>query len=111
MDYYVLSQIVNGVIFGLIYALIALGLTVVFSIMRVVNFSHGEFYMLGGYTLYDADRGRGGAVLDPALLADHRRPAAGHGRRRALRRRGGAGACCARSIPRAWTGRRSTPSS
>ena len=52
MDYYVLSQIVNGVIFGLIYALIALGLTVVFSIMRVVNFSHGEFYMLGGYTLY-----------------------------------------------------------
>ena len=52
MDYYVLSQLVNGVIFGLIYALIALGLTVVFSIMRVVNFSHGEFYMLGGYTLY-----------------------------------------------------------
>ena len=52
MDYYVLSQIVNGVIFGLIYALIALGLTVVFSIMRVVNFSHGELYMLGGYTLY-----------------------------------------------------------
>ena len=52
MDYYVLSQIVNGLIFGLIYALIALGLTVVFSIMRVVNFSHGEFYMLGGYGLY-----------------------------------------------------------
>ena len=52
MDYYVLSQIVNGVIFGLIYALIALGLTVVFSIMRVVNFSHGELYMLGGYALY-----------------------------------------------------------
>ena len=52
MDYYVLSQIVNGLIFGFIYALIALGLTVVFSIMRVVNFSHGEFYMLGGYALY-----------------------------------------------------------
>ena len=52
MDYYLLSQLVNGVIFGLIYAMIALGLTIVFSIMRVVNFSHGEFYMLGGYTLY-----------------------------------------------------------
>ena len=52
MDYYLLSQLVNGVIFGLIYALIALGLTIVFSIMRVVNFSHGEFYMIGGYTLY-----------------------------------------------------------
>tara|TARA_B100000470_G_scaffold200051_1_gene171456 strand:- start:201 stop:1112 length:912 start_codon:yes stop_codon:yes gene_type:complete len=52
MDYYLLAQVVNGVIFGLIYALIALGLTIVFSIMRVVNFSHGEFYMIGGYTLY-----------------------------------------------------------
>ena len=52
MDYYLLSQLINGVIFGLIYALIALGLTIVFSIMRIVNFSHGEFYMLGGYTLY-----------------------------------------------------------
>ena len=52
MDYYLLAQVINGVIFGLIYALIALGLTVVFSIMRVVNFSHGEFYMLGGYALY-----------------------------------------------------------
>jgi branched-chain amino acid transport system permease protein len=52
MDYYLLAQVINGVIFGLIYALIALGLTLVFSIMRVVNFSHGEFYMLGGYALY-----------------------------------------------------------
>tara|TARA_B110000196_G_scaffold310172_1_gene312704 strand:+ start:33 stop:944 length:912 start_codon:yes stop_codon:yes gene_type:complete len=52
MDYYLLAQLINGVIFGLIYALIALGLTIVFSIMRIVNFSHGEFYMLGGYTLY-----------------------------------------------------------
>ena len=52
MDYYLLSELVNGVIFGLIYALLALGLTIVFSIMRVVNFSHGEFYMIGGYTLY-----------------------------------------------------------
>ena len=52
MDYYLLAQVVNGLIFGLIYALIALGLTIVFSIMRVVNFSHGEFYMIGGYTLY-----------------------------------------------------------
>jgi branched-chain amino acid transport system permease protein len=52
MDLYLLSQIVNGVIFGLIYALIALGLTIVFSIMRVVNFAHGELFMLGGYLLY-----------------------------------------------------------
>jgi branched-chain amino acid transport system permease protein len=52
MDIYLLSQLVNGLIFGLLYGLIALGLTIVFSIMRVVNFAHGEFYMLGGYLLY-----------------------------------------------------------
>lgn len=52
MDMYLLSQLLNGVIFGLLYALIALGLTIVFSIMRVVNFAHGELYMLGGYVLY-----------------------------------------------------------
>ena len=52
MDVYLLSQLINGLIFGLLYGLIALGLTLVFSIMRVVNFAHGELYMLGGYALY-----------------------------------------------------------
>ena len=68
MDYYVLSQIVNGLIFGLIYALIALGLTVVFSIMRVVNFSHGEFYMLGGYTLYALTAGAAALFSLPLVV-------------------------------------------
>ncbi|MDE0457503.1 MAG: branched-chain amino acid ABC transporter permease, partial [Chromatiales bacterium] len=68
MDYYVLSQIVNGLIFGLIYALIALGLTVVFSIMRVVNFSHGEFYMLGGYTLYALTAGAAALFSLPLVI-------------------------------------------
>lgn len=35
-----------------VYALIALGFTLVFGIMRIVNFAHGEFYMLGAYTMY-----------------------------------------------------------
>lgn len=52
MDIYLVSQLINGLIFGLLYGLIALGLTIVFSIMRVVNFAHGELYMLGGYMLY-----------------------------------------------------------
>ena len=68
MDYYLLSQIVNGVIFGLIYALIALGLTVVFSIMRVVNFSHGEFYMLGGYTVYALTAGVAALFAVPVFI-------------------------------------------
>lgn len=42
------QQIVNGLIIGGIYALIAVGLTTIFGLMHIVNFAHGEFYMLGG---------------------------------------------------------------
>jgi branched-subunit amino acid ABC-type transport system permease component len=43
-----LQTLVNGLVLGTLYILIASGFTVVFGIMRVVNFAHGEFYMLGG---------------------------------------------------------------
>lgn len=43
-----IQQIINGLIIGGIYALIAVGLTTIFGLMQVVNFAHGEFYMLGG---------------------------------------------------------------
>ncbi len=49
---YFLSLCTTGVIMGVIYALMALGLTLIFSILRVINFAHGEFYMLGGYASY-----------------------------------------------------------
>jgi branched-chain amino acid transport system permease protein len=39
---------VNGLITGLFYALMAVGLSLIFGILRVVNFAHGEFYMVGG---------------------------------------------------------------
>jgi branched-chain amino acid transport system permease protein len=39
--------IVNGLLAGLIYVIMALGFTLIFGIMRIVNFAHGEFYMLG----------------------------------------------------------------
>lgn len=51
MDYF-LSLSTTGVIMGIIYALMALGLTLIFSILNVINFAHGEFYMLGGYASY-----------------------------------------------------------
>jgi branched-chain amino acid transport system permease protein len=51
MEYF-LSLCTTGVIMGVIYALMALGLTLIFSILRVINFAHGEFYMLGGYVSY-----------------------------------------------------------
>ena len=43
---------VNGVSLSAIYILVALGFTLLFGIMRVVNFAHGSFAMLGGYALF-----------------------------------------------------------
>lgn len=45
----VLQQVVNGVTIGVVYALIAVGLTLVFGILNVINFAHGEFYMIGAF--------------------------------------------------------------
>lgn len=44
-----LDVVTNGLIIGVFYALIAIGLTLVFGILKVVNFAHGEFYMVGAY--------------------------------------------------------------
>ena len=44
-----LQQTVNGIILGCIYALIALGLSLVFGILETANFAHGEFYMIGAF--------------------------------------------------------------
>ena len=43
-----LQQGVNGLTQGMAYALVALGLTMIFGVLHVINFSHGELYMLGG---------------------------------------------------------------
>ena len=44
--------LVNGLLAGLIYVIMALGFTLIFGILGVVNFAHGGFYMLGGYVAY-----------------------------------------------------------
>lgn len=44
-----IQQLINGVSLGSIYALIALGYTMVYGIMRLINFAHGDIYMLGAY--------------------------------------------------------------
>lgn len=49
---FVASQVVNGVIIGIIYGFMALGLSLIFSILGVVSFAHGEFYMIGGMLVY-----------------------------------------------------------
>jgi branched-chain amino acid transport system permease protein len=47
-----LQFVINGLVIGGAYALIGIGLTMIFGIMNVVNFAHGEMYMLGAYFLY-----------------------------------------------------------
>ena len=41
------QQLINGISLGSIYALIALGYTMVYGIMKLINFAHGAIYMLG----------------------------------------------------------------
>ncbi len=47
-----IQLIVYGVLMGLIFALIALGLSLIFGVMNIVNFAHGEFLMMGMYIAY-----------------------------------------------------------
>ncbi len=49
MDSLLLQQILNGLIVGSVYCLIAIGLTMIFGVMKIANFAHGDFSMLGAY--------------------------------------------------------------
>ncbi len=60
-----LQQLVNGVTWGSVYALIALGYTMVYGILRLINFAHGDVYMLGAFFAFFAARYLG-ATTDPS---------------------------------------------
>lgn len=60
--------IANGLYLGAQYALIALGLTLIFALMNVLNFAHGQMYVLGGFVTYTI-YGRLGLPFVAALLA------------------------------------------
>ncbi len=49
MDSLFLQQILNGIVVGSVYSLIATGLTMIFGVMRISNFAHGDFAMAGAY--------------------------------------------------------------
>jgi branched-chain amino acid transport system permease protein len=62
-DLHLLSQyVLAGLVIGVIYSLMALGITFIYSIMKMINWSMGEFYMIGSYVQY--------AVLATLLPAD-----------------------------------------
>jgi branched-chain amino acid transport system permease protein len=69
MSDYLLIQALNGLVIGVIYAVIAAGLTVIFSILKIVNFAHGEVYMMGGYFAYFAIALAGVPPLAAVLVA------------------------------------------
>ena len=70
----VLQLFINGILHGGIYALISIGLTMIWGVMKIVNFAHGEFLMLGMYasfwlfTLYGIDPYFALLLIAPALF-------------------------------------------
>lgn len=63
---YFLQQLINGLTVGSAYALIAIGYTMVYGIIGMINFAHGEIYMIGSYTSLIVITGL--ATLNPAWL-------------------------------------------
>jgi branched-chain amino acid transport system permease protein len=65
MDFFV-QQLVNGLTLGSVYALLALGYSIVYGILKLLNFAHGEVYMMGAFMGYFTLSALGGAA-SPAL--------------------------------------------
>lgn len=68
---FLLEQVVNGLVLGGYYLLLALGLSLIFSVGGVVNLAHGAFYALGAYLSLEASRRFGwgaGVVISPVLV-------------------------------------------
>ena len=61
-----LQQLINGISLGAIYSLIALGYTMVYGVLKLINFAHGDVYMVGafmGYYLANGIGARGAQML------------------------------------------------
>ena len=68
---FLLEQIVNGLVLGGYYLLLALGLSLIFSVGGVVNLAHGAFYALGAYVSLEASNRLGfgaGVVIAPVVV-------------------------------------------
>ncbi len=63
-----LQQLINGLALGSIYALIALGYTMVYGVLRLINFAHGDVYMLGTFAGYYTALRLGFSEANPSFL-------------------------------------------
>jgi branched-chain amino acid transport system permease protein len=65
-----IQQIINALTIGAIYALVALGYTMVYGIIELINFAHGDVFMVGAFVTYYflTTLGFGGAIADPIVL-------------------------------------------
>ncbi|MDR1193782.1 MAG: branched-chain amino acid ABC transporter permease [Peptococcaceae bacterium] len=67
--YVFLQQLINGVSLGGIYALIALGYTMVYGVIKLINFAHGDIYMMGAFAAYFAALWLGAGFFGALALA------------------------------------------
>ena len=65
----VLQQLVNGLSLGSIFALIALGYTMVYGILQLINFAHGDVYMVGAFTGYFCMTNLGLGFFEALIIA------------------------------------------
>lgn len=63
------QQLINGISLGSIYALIALGYTMIYGIIRLINFAHGDIYMLGAYFGFFATTNLGLSFIPSIIVA------------------------------------------
>jgi branched-chain amino acid transport system permease protein len=66
---YLWEQVVNGMVAGSMYALMAIGLSLIWGTMRVLNFAHGEFFMLGAFLALTALGGMGLPLIAAFVVA------------------------------------------
>ena len=64
-----LSYLINGISLGSVYAIIALGYTMVYGIAKMLNFAHGDVIMIGCYVVFLAMNGQGWPPLVAVVLS------------------------------------------
>lgn len=68
MQNLIIQAIISGILLGLIYGLIGMGMNIIYGVMRVVNFAHGEFMIIGSYMVFSMSRVFGINVLESLII-------------------------------------------